>query len=208
MSSLRPVRSSVRRRVECESRRDPTPPADQKLASASGWLDVCNWIREHTSQEALFLAPRRAQSLSWNAERKSLVNWKDVPQDAASLITWRDRYFDVYWHFDEYGDYVLYRSLAWQGAARIRALAEKYGVDYVITREYPPLQLPIAYGNAWYTIYAVSPAAEEPCREHASEVEQVLSPCHTLLRIRAHPRGFVAVQYHTAAKTLRRGMKE
>jgi hypothetical protein len=100
-----------------------------------------------------------------------VVAWKDVPQDAATLVTWRDRYFDVHWHYDsengdsengdENGEYVSYGSLALQGTSRIRELAEKYRVDFVITREYPPLGLPVAHTNASYTVYAVSPAAED-----------------------------------------------
>ncbi len=90
-----------------------------------------------------------------------MVAWKDVPQDAATLVIWRDRNFDVFWHYDENGEYVPYGSLALQGTSRIRELAAKYSVDFVITREYPPLGLPVAHANAWYTVYAVSPAAED-----------------------------------------------
>ena len=90
-----------------------------------------------------------------------MINWKDVPQDAATLITWQDRYFDVFWYYDESGKYVPYGSLALQGTSRIRELAAKYRFDFVITREYPPLGLPVAHANASYTVYAARPAAED-----------------------------------------------
>jgi hypothetical protein len=140
---------------------DPTPPADRKLAAPAAWRETCEWIRDHTPADAICLVPRASQSLSWYANRKSLVTWKDVPQDAASIVAWRDRYFDVFWHDDEFGEHVPYDSLAEQGTSRIRELAAKYGVDFVVTREYPPLGFPIAYANAWYAVYAVSPAAQE-----------------------------------------------
>jgi hypothetical protein len=140
---------------------DTTPPADAKMRDPVAWRETCQWVRENTPDEAVFLAPRSAQSFSWYTLRRNVVSWKDVPQDAATLIIWRDRFFDVYWHHDEFGEYVPYGSLAWQGTSRIRELAAKYDADFVITREYPPLGLPVVYGNAWYTVYAVSPASEE-----------------------------------------------
>ncbi|MCH7752624.1 MAG: hypothetical protein IH898_10780, partial [Planctomycetes bacterium] len=139
---------------------DATPPADAKMLDPAAWREACQWVRNNTPAEAMFLVPRGSQSLSWYAHRRNVVAWKDVPQDAATLVTWRDRYFDVFWHYDENGEHVPYGSLALQGTSRIRELAAKYGVDFVITREYPPLGLPVAHANAWYTVYAVS-AAED-----------------------------------------------
>ncbi len=148
---------------------DATPPADAKMLDPAAWREACQWVRNNTPAEAMFLVPRGSQSLSWYAHRRSVVAWKDVPQDAATLVIWRDRFFDVQWHYDsengdENGEYVPYGSLALQGTSRIRELAAKYRFDFVITREYPPLGLPVAHANAWYTVYAVSPAAEDPLK--------------------------------------------
>ena len=140
---------------------DATPPADAKMRDPAAWQETCQWVRENTPEEALLLVPRSAQSFTWYTSRRNVVAWKDMPQDATSLITWRDRVFDIYWHYDELGEYRAYRSLARQGTSRIRELAAKYDFDYVITREYPPLGLPVVFGNACYTVYAVSPAAED-----------------------------------------------
>lgn len=140
---------------------DGTPPADKKMFDPAAWREACEWVRDNTPAEAMFLVPRGSQSLSWYADRKHVVTWKDLPQDAASIITWRDRYFDVYLHEDEFGEYVPYRSLAWQGTQRIRELVTEYDVDFVITRDYPPLGFPVAHANDWYTVYATSPAAED-----------------------------------------------
>ncbi|MCH8840928.1 MAG: hypothetical protein IH831_09715 [Planctomycetes bacterium] len=140
---------------------DATPPADAKMLDPAAWREACQWVRNNTPAEAMFLVPRVSQSFSWYAHRRNVVTWKDVPQDAATIVTWRDRYFGAFWHYDEFGVYVPYGSLAQQGTSRIRELAAKYGVDFVITREYPPLGLPVAHANAWYTVYAVSPAAED-----------------------------------------------
>lgn len=134
---------------------DPTPPADQRAGDYSAWRDTCDWVRENTPADALFLTPYSSQSFTWNADRPELVTWKNVPQDARALITWRDRYRDVFWHIDATGERVRYTSLAEQGTKRIRQLAERYEIDYVVTREYPPLQLPVAFTNGYYTVYAI-----------------------------------------------------
>jgi len=113
-------------------------------------------VREQTPTDALFLGPRYAQSFKWYADRSDLVTWKDVPQSADALLVWKERFFDVHWHFDEAGEYVAYRSLASQGTDRIRQLAKKYPFDYVLTDEYPPLLLPVVYTNESYTIYSTN----------------------------------------------------
>jgi len=133
---------------------NPCPPADRKLKNPPAFRDACHWASEHTPPKALFLVPRMAQSFKWYSNRSDLVTWKDVPQSAAALLTWRERLYDVHWHTNDDGDYVAYRSLAKQGTARIRHLAEKYKVDYVLTSDYPPLDLPVVYSNDYYTIYA------------------------------------------------------
>lgn len=139
---------------------NPTPPADNSLAAPAAWREACEWVRDNTPSGSLCLVPRSSQTLSWYGSRKSLVTWKDVPQDAAGILMWRDRYQDVFLHVDEFGELVPYASLADQGDDRIRTLAAKYHVDYVITDEYPPLHFPVVYANPWYKVYAVSPTAE------------------------------------------------
>lgn len=139
----------------------PIPPAEKNLGAVAGWHDTCAWIKQNTPEDALFLAPRMSQSLSWHAERRSLVTWKDVPQDAISLIDWFDRYRDVFFYEDPNGVVQPHASLADQRTEQVRELVAKYGVDYVITREYPPLDFPLVYGNAWFAVYDVSPASQK-----------------------------------------------
>ena len=139
----------------------PIPPADKKISGVTGWQEACDWVRANTPQDAMLLVPRNSQSLSWRAERKSLVTWKDVPQDAASLLPWFEKYQDVFLYEDEWGEIVPYGSLAEQGTERIQKLASKYEIDYLITREYPPLDLPQVFSNAWYIIYDVTPSDQK-----------------------------------------------
>jgi hypothetical protein len=134
---------------------DRCPPGETALVDFEQWQDVCYWAREHTPEESEFLVPRGGQTFKWHAQRSDVVNWKDIPQDAASIVAWRNRYTDIF-----YGSQVTrlaqqkpFRSLAVQGTERIRELALRYQADYVITIPQPPLQLPIVYANDTYVVY-------------------------------------------------------
>ncbi len=92
----------VRARLE-----NPRPPADHVLERSTNtpaqaqrkfenWRTVCRWIKEHTSADDIFLTPRDQQTFKWYAERAEVVSWKDVPQDAASIIDWRIRWRSIY----------------------------------------------------------------------------------------------------------------
>lgn len=135
---------------------NPLPPAERRLRDPTAFREACHWARAHTSKDALFLVPRGAQAFKWHAGRSDLVTWKDVPQNARDLIVWRDRHDDVWPRFDAQGNRIPILSLAKQGTQRIRELAERYELDYLLTQEYPPLSLPVAYANDTYTIYKTS----------------------------------------------------
>lgn len=135
---------------------NPIPPADRKLRDAEDFRDACRWVNENTTTDSLFLVPRHSQTFKWYAGRSDLVTWKDVPQNAKDLIAWRDRLDDVHRRFDENGNRLNSIPLAKHGTERIRAIVNKYNIDYVLTREYPPLSLPVAYTNRNYTIYDTS----------------------------------------------------
>ncbi len=83
--------------------RDGRPPADrQSLPSYpdnivrtrethKNWVRVCQWIATQTPSDAIFLTPRQQQSFTWYSGRSEFVNWKNIPQDARSIVVWRDR---------------------------------------------------------------------------------------------------------------------
>jgi hypothetical protein len=53
------------------------------------WQAVCAWIGENTPADAKFITPREQQTFKWYAGRAEVANWKDVPQDAASVSQWK-----------------------------------------------------------------------------------------------------------------------
>ncbi len=132
---------------------DPAPPANSRVQNAQDWQSACLWIRQNTPQDALFLIPRSAQSFKWYAERPDLCNWKDVPQDPISLLEWKNRLLDVFSHVTEWGETSRDRRLGELGSRRLGELAEKYGIDYLLAEEYPPVELPVVYQNSSYIVY-------------------------------------------------------
>jgi hypothetical protein len=148
----------------------PRPPAVARMVRHHDWQDACAWIRDNTAANARFLIPRAGHSFKWYASRADVANYKDVPQDAASVVEWRRRckeLFPLVKGID--GKDVM---LAWPdqwGAKRVRELAGKYGATHVISRTYPPLDLPIIFPrgsesrDSYYTVYETGVAqAEDP----------------------------------------------
>ncbi len=112
---------------------EPAPPADQRMRDPGAWEEMCEWVRENTPEDSLFLLPRLSHTFKWRTGRPEVVTWKDVPQDPASLVEWHRRARDVYQigHWPT-GEPRWTRSLASLGATRLKELAATYGADFVL----------------------------------------------------------------------------
>jgi hypothetical protein len=96
-------------------------------------------------------------SFKWRTGRPEVVTYKDIPQDARSMVEWHRRLHNI--HYAD-GSTEPIASLSDLGTDRIEALAREYDFDYVLTDRSRPLNLPIvypnsAYSNAEYVVYAV-----------------------------------------------------
>jgi hypothetical protein len=135
-----------------------TARADSKVAAAA-WADVCDWVRDHTPPDACFLTPRGAASFTWRTGRREVVSWKNSPQDAASLVAWRQRIVDC---FSRSGSIVeMERSTASLGPERLREVAERYAADHLIVPVDAPLVEAIPgerlHANGAYAVYRLAP---------------------------------------------------
>ena len=138
---------------------DPQNFAQSKQLHAD-WVAACRWIDENTASDVLFLTPRHQQTFKWYASRAELVNWKDVPQDAATLREWWTIQHKVYPR-----GVVRYGLAAW-GVRHLTTMGRKYDADYILLRRNPntaPIHLPRVYPNRFakndsYAIYVVPPA--------------------------------------------------
>jgi hypothetical protein len=137
------------------------------------YLAVCDWARENTPLDAVFLVPPGESSMRLRAERAIVVNFKAVPQLSGELPEWRDRlrrvlalddlralprgYRQTLRAIDE-----RYGSLP---EDELLATARAYGARYVLAPrrlgEHDGLHLDFSSPNGRYLVYDRAPR-EEP----------------------------------------------
>ncbi len=127
------------------------------------WRDVCQWIGQQTPPDCRFLTPRSQQTFKWYAGREELANWKDIPQDAESIVRWWQRFEEVY------TPDVFVNGLGSWSDPQLQQIATRHGIDYILVdrartsrrlgfhRVYPTRAMP----NASFEVYKVYPAASE-----------------------------------------------
>ena len=115
---------------------DADAPAEQQQQVYKDWLAVCRWAQRSSERGDVFLTPRHQQTFKWYAERAEVVNWKDVPQDAASLREWFRRFRDIY--PQRLG--TLRVTIRYDDLKRYRS---EYGVRYLIVDQRISANLPL-----------------------------------------------------------------
>lgn len=109
----------------------PLPGSDQLLTARewlAHWQDACRWVSQHTPAEARFITPRRQQTFTWYADRAHVAGWKDIPQDARSIVAWRRALDELYPAIDSHWR----EDLAAFTDDELVALAHKYKCQYVV----------------------------------------------------------------------------
>ncbi len=117
--------------------------APPKESIADGWLDACHWCRDNTPEKAIFLVPRGCDSFKWEAKRAEAGSWKEIPQDAKSIVKWSRKMERFYanpgadpnsplrWNQPLVGVFIN------KGRDLVVKEAEKFGYQYAIV-ETPP----------------------------------------------------------------------
>ncbi len=108
------------------------PPADKAVGNLAAWRDVCEWAAANTPPDARFMTPRNTQSFHWYAGRAEVVGYKDIPQDAVSIVEWWQCVGELYRQRLAGSDTDAFASLGELGRERLSALGRKYHADYVI----------------------------------------------------------------------------
>jgi len=137
--------------------RQLTARSDKHVAAAA-WQDVCDWIRANTPPTAQFLTPRGAASFNWRAERPEVVSWKNIPQDPAGIIAWRQRILDCYSPDGSLRG--MARSTVSLGPRRLDDVARHYQTSYIVAPRSSfaesGLVLPQVYANDGYVVLRLS----------------------------------------------------
>lgn len=147
-----------------EKQNDSRPIADQRslprfndepeknLQYLEKWVQVCQWISFNTPADAKFLTPHQQQTFKWYAGRNEIVNWKDLPQDARSIVQWRNRVDEVIVPQQQYELGLMSFS-----DDQLRELANRYGARYLLV---PQWQVDLAGLSKLKQVYPPSTATK------------------------------------------------
>ncbi len=143
--------------LEHEGRFRPSvrTPRGERGVVIDDWRAACEWIVENTPPQSRWITPRYQQTFKWHTGREEVANWKDLPQDAQSIVTWWTRLGTLTPDavHPESGTPRRSNDLGWLGTARLRELGIVYGADYVVARAEPRVALPLLYQNNSYAVY-------------------------------------------------------
>jgi hypothetical protein len=95
--------------------------------SWQNWVKVCDWIRNSTPEDAVFITPHQQQTFKWYALRTEVVSWKDIPQDAKSIVQWHQRLREI----QDPQQYSEMEILMYTDE-QLSGLAKKYGANYLL----------------------------------------------------------------------------
>ena len=107
----------------------PRPPRSDRLPDYPAWRAACDWVAQpqNIPPDAVFLTPRMSQTFRWYAHRAEVATWKEIPQDAASIVEWWRRILDMHSTGNEWPEERWYHSLADLGPQRLRELGASTG---------------------------------------------------------------------------------
>ncbi|MDO5554438.1 MAG: hypothetical protein Q4G68_11830 [Planctomycetia bacterium] len=112
-----------------------------KASIAAGWRQACDWIRGNTPEEAVFLTPRDVDSFKWCANRAQAGTWKEMPQDATSIVRWYKRMERLYTVPNDTSrtrwNQALVVVMLAKGPRRVYDECRELGLDWIIA-EAPP----------------------------------------------------------------------
>jgi hypothetical protein len=121
------------------------------------WRDVCRWVAQSSiPANARFLTPRTAQTFKWQTGRAEVGNWKEVPQDARSLVEWWRRMNLLHASGRSAPDEPWYESLVERDAETLNELGRRYDAQYLVDFASQRLPLEQLYENDAYMVYRLN----------------------------------------------------
>jgi hypothetical protein len=129
-----------------------------RLMEYADWRDVCRWVAEedHTPADARFITPMYSGTFKWYTGRSEVATWKDMPQDARSVVQWWKRINQVFGSGDQNPNDRWRTSLAELGWQRLRDLGAEYEANFAVVElvpARPQLEMQPIYENKSYAVY-------------------------------------------------------
>lgn len=66
-------------------------PSRMSPAKRKNWIAACQWVEQNSAETELVYSFDNQWGVKWFANRAEYVNYKDCPQDPASIIEWNQR---------------------------------------------------------------------------------------------------------------------
>jgi hypothetical protein len=132
------------------------PPRSHRLIDFDAWYEACEWVKNsgQIPPDATFITPRLTSAFKWYTDRRDVATWKDVPQDAESIVQWWGRLQDLYATDLPPPEPRWFQPVTLRGERQLKALGVKYQADYLLAeRTFPPLDFERIFENRSYTIY-------------------------------------------------------
>lgn len=130
------------------------PWGDRRLTPTAkrygDWLDICEKAGK-TRPGSVFLTPSGSQTFKWYAERPEVATWKEMPQDAASIVQWWSRLVAIH------GSPGQWQSPTLLTAEQLRALGRAHRADYLLGPNDARIDLFCVYRNNSFAIYELGP---------------------------------------------------
>lgn len=130
-----------------------------RLQATGDWGRLCEWIRHHTSVDAVFLTPPYVEGFRLRAERAAVLEFKAFAYQEPDTREWRDRFLDITSHVSlTSGANVvddMRRGYAALTTTAAQAIAVKYGAQFVVRERSQDLALPVVYEAESYVLYCV-----------------------------------------------------
>jgi hypothetical protein len=136
---------------------NPSPSRADRLEHFAAWRDACRYVSENTPADARFFTPRLSQTFKWHSRRAEVATWKDVPQNAAALVEWRERIQELFTTGNPEPQFRWRENVTEMEPAQLKKLAEKYRAKYIIAPagKTPPGWKEI-YRNEGYSVYRMN----------------------------------------------------
>jgi hypothetical protein len=135
----------------------PTRRGDKNV-EYEDWVDVCKTAMKYSDPGDVFITPRMSATFRWYAERQQVAIWKDIPQDARSIVEWWQRMSDMHAIKSDEPITRWYESVTELEGTRLYDVAGKYGAKYVIVqldKDLPRLRATPKYENSSYAVYEI-----------------------------------------------------
>ena len=124
----------------------------QPVAVQKDWMSACEWLRNHTPQDAVLYATNDNWSLRWYAERPEYFHFKDCPQDAASIVEWNRRNWVIYnWKLKVFADGVVTQQ-------ELSQLRSETGITHLVCGRFGPVKMEPVFRTSNVTIYELPTA--------------------------------------------------